>query len=816
MRISYNWLKEYININLPEKEVADILTNIGLEVESIEKFETVKGGLEGIVIGEVISCEKHPNADKLSLTKVNIGQSKPLQIICGAPNVAVGQKVPVALIGTTLYKGKKYYSIQKKKFTGEFSEGMICAEDELGLGDDHDGIMVLDSNAKPGTLAKEYFKIETDTVFEIGLTPNRIDASSHYGVARDLAAFLSDKKNITLMKPSVDKLKINNTDYVIDVKIENCKSCPRYSGISVTGVNVKPSPFWMQNRLKAIGLNPINNVVDITNYILHETGQPLHAFDADKLKGRQIIIKNLPEGTIYTALDEIERKLSDEDLMICDSDGPVALAGVMGGLETGVTDDTVNVFIESAHFNPVSVRRTSKRHGLNTDSSFRFERGVDPHGTVYAMKRAALLMQELAGGNISSDVIDIYPKKINNKKVKLSYDHTKRLIGKKIDKRKIKKILKSLDFIIEKKTQKELQLIVPAYRYDVTREADVIEEILRIYGYNNVEISKKIYSTISHPPKPDPEKVINLISDYLTSIGFYEIISNSLTKSSYYEHIKEFKKENLVNILNPVSADLNAMRQTLLFNGLEAIIYNKNRKNHNLKFYEFGYEYYFRKKENISDIQKNYEEEKNLAILMTGQRFETNWITKQEQLSFYDIKTYTENIISRLGIDIEQVEQNYIKNEIFNEGLEYQINNKKIANLGEINDNLLRLFDIDTPVYYADLKWDILLQLINTIKIEFEPLAKYPEVKRDLALLINKNIQFKQIQKLALQTEKKLLKKVSLFDVYEGENIEKGKKSYAVSFILQDENKTLTDKQIDKIMSNFIQVYENELGAKIR
>jgi len=815
MKISYNWLKDYININIDPEKAADILTNIGLEVEGIEKFESIKGGLEGVFIGEVLTCIKHPNADKLLLANVDINRDKPLQIVCGAPNVQAGQKVPVATIGTTLYKGDESLTLKPTKIRGELSEGMICAEDELGLGNDHSGIMVLNKNTKPGTPAKEYFNIESDTIFEIGLTPNRTDAMCHFGVARDLAAFLSQKQDVILTKPSVDNFKTENNNYNIDVSIKNTNSCPRYSGVSVSGIKIKESPDWLKNKLKAIGLNPINNVVDITNFILHETGQPLHAFDADELADKKIVVKNLPEGTPFVTLDEIERKLSDEDLTICDGKKPVALAGVFGGLHSGVTENTTNVFIESAHFNPASTRRTAKRHQLSTDSSFRFERGVDPEGTIYAMKRAALLIKELAEGTVSSDIIDVYPLKIEREKVSLTYFNIQRLIGKNIGEQQINNILKSLEFEIKNKSKEGFDVIVPPYRYEVTREADVIEEILRIYGYNNIEISPTVLSTISHAKKPDPEKITNSVSDYLTANGFYEIISNSLTKSEYFENKNYFNKNTFVTIFNPLSTDLNIMRQSLLFGGLEAIAYNQNRKIQNIKLYEFGYIYKKNSSKN-NNPHKQYIENKNLALFITGQRYEPNWITKNDNTSFYEIKTYIKNILDKFNLNENDFNTNTISNDLIQQGLEYIYQGKSICNFGMLNKKMQDYFNIDNQVFYGEIEWEILLTLTKNKKIEFIPLPKYPEVKRDLALLLDKKIKFNEIKHLAYKAEGKLLKQINLFDVYEGKNLGEGKKSYAVSFILQDENKTLTDKQIDKIMKKLILVYEKELNAQIR
>ena len=815
MKISYNWLKNYIDTDLSVEEVSKILTDTGLEVEGIEEFESVKGGLEGLVIGKVISCKKHPNADKLTVTTVDIGNGEELPIVCGAPNVAEGQKVVVASVGTILYSNNEEFKIKKAKMRGEASEGMICAEDEIGLGTSHDGIMVLDELAKIGMPAKEYFNIETDTVFEIGLTPNRIDGASHIGTARDLAAYLSQAKKTELIKPSVDEFKIDNNNLPIEIIVEDKEACPRYTGVTVTNVNVKTSPEWLQNRLKAIGLNPINNLVDISNYVLHETGQPLHFFDADKIKGNKVIIKTLPEGSSFVTLDETERKLSADDLMICDENHGMCIAGVFGGTTSGVTENTKNVFIESAHFNSVSVRKTAKRHDLHTDASFRFERGSDPNITVYALKRATLLIKEIAGGEISSDIVDVYPEPVADYKVDLTFRNLKRLIGKKIEKEKVKSILESLDIKIVTENDEKLSLEVPTYRVDVLREVDVIEEILRIYGYNNIEISEHVNSSLSYSPKPDKEKIQNTISDILAANGFNEIMCNSLTKVDYYNDLESYKPSNLVKIFNPLSNDLNVMRQTLLFGGLESIMYNQNRRNPDLKLYEFGNCYYLNDSESENPLKK-YKEEQHLAIFITGNKTEESWITKEEPTSFFLLKSYIENILSRLGFDLNKIETEDISSDIFVEGLNYKYNKNQIVNFGILNKEVLKAFDIDTKVYYAEFSWDNVLKLSTKNSIRYTEIPKYPEVRRDLALLLNKEVKFANVKELAHKSEQKLLKKVSLFDVFEGEKLGANKKSYAVSFILQDENKTLTDKQIDKIMNNFIRVFEKELGAQIR
>ena len=815
MKISYNWLKDYINTDLSVQEISKILTDTGLEVEGIEEFETVKGGLEGLVIGKVTACQKHPNADKLSVTKVDVGGEYELPIVCGAPNVAEGQKVVVATVGTTLYSGNDSFVIKKAKMRGEDSEGMICAEDEIGLGTSHDGIMVLDNDAQVGMLAKDYFKIEKDTVFEIGLTPNRIDGASHIGTARDLAAYLSQTQKTELIKPSVDHFKVDNNSLPIDIIIEDKIACPRYTGVTVSNVKVGSSPEWLQNRLKAIGLNPINNLVDISNYILHETGQPLHFFDADQIEGNKVIIKTLKEETPFITLDEAERKLSSEDLMICNEKNGMCMAGVFGGIKSGVTENTQNVFIESAHFNPVYIRKTAKRHDLHTDASFRFERGSDPNITVYALKRAALLIKEIAGGEISSEIVDVYPEPVADYKVELTFNNLKRLIGKEIEKEKVKKILESLDIKIVSENDEKLSLEVPTYRVDVRREADVIEEVLRIYGYNNIEISEHVNSSLSYTPKPDKEKVQNTISDILTAVGFNEIMCNSLTKANYYDDLASFKTENLVKIFNPLSNDLNVMRQSLLFGGLESVAYNRNRRNTDLQLYEFGNCYSLRDTESANPLKK-YNEEQHLALFITGNKSEESWVIKEEQTTFFTLKSYIENIMERLGFDLNHTIIDDSTLDIFSEGLSYSINNKAIVQFGILSKKLLKAFDIDSPVYFAEFKWDNVLKLLDKNTIRYTEISKYPEVRRDLALLLDKSVKFGQVKELAYKSERKLLKKVSLFDVFEGEKLGVNKKSYAVSFILQDENKTLTDKQIDKIMNNFIRVFEQNLNAQIR
>ncbi len=817
MKISYNWLKDYLDTDLSPEEVSKILTNTGLEVEGMERFESVKGGLEGFVIGEVKACKKHPNADKLSLTRVDIGSGEDLSIVCGAPNVAEGQKVVVATVGTTLYADDKEFKIKKAKMRGEVSEGMICAEDEMGLGDSHDGIMVLEDDVKTGTLAKDYFDIERDVVFEIGLTPNRIDGASHIGTARDLAAYLqSQNKDIKLKKPSVDGFKVDNSELKIPVSIENPDACPRYTAITMTNLQVGPSPKWLQNRLQAIGLKPINNLVDISNFVLHETGHPLHFFDADKIKGGKVIVKTLKDKTPFLTLDNEERELSNEDLMICDTEGGMCIAGVYGGIDSGVTENTKSLFIESAYFNPVYIRKTAKRHTLHTDASFRFERGADPNNTVYALKRAALLIKELAGGKISSEIVDEYPKKIKNEIVDFSYANMERLIGQSISKEKVKSILASLDIQIQEEQEESLKLEIPSYRADVKREVDVIEEILRIYGYDTIEVPSKLNSSISYREKPDVEFLQNQVSDLLSNSGFHEIMSNSLTKPDYYKNLKDYSSEKLVNIFNPLSQDLGAMRESLLFGGLEAIQYNKNRKNPDLRLYEFGNIYWLDKTVHSEDPLKKYKEEPRLALFLHGLSNTGNWTTSKESTSFYELKSFIDNILDRLGFDKNKLEIKETSSELFREGLDYTYNNKTIASYGMVSNAIKVAFDIEEEVYYGDLAWKELIKTAGKHQVIFNPVPKYPAVRRDLALLLDKHITFSQIYELAQKTEKKLLKQIELFDVFEGKQIGENKKSYAVSFVLQDESKTLKDKQIDKIMKNLIRSFEQELGAQIR
>jgi phenylalanyl-tRNA synthetase beta chain len=817
MKISYSWLRQYLNTNLQPEEMSGILTSIGLEVESLEKVEAVKGGLKGVFVGEVLTCAKHPDADKLSVTTVNVGEAEPLNIVCGAPNVAAGQKVMVAKIGTTLYFNDQELTLKKTKIRGQLSEGMICAEDELGLGTSHDGIMVLDASAVIGTPASVYFKLEDDYQLEIGLTPNRIDAASHFGVARDLAAYLNLTNPTKAILPSVDDFKVDNNSLHIPIEVKNSEACPRYSGLTISNVKVGPSPEWLQNRLRSIGLSPINNVVDITNFVLHEVGQPLHAFDADKIAGKKVVVQPLTKETPFTTLDEVERKLHEEDLMICNTSEGMCIAGVFGGTTSGVTEQTKNIFLESACFNPVWIRKTAKRHGLNTDASFRFERGADPNITVWALKRAAMLIREVAGGEISSEVIDVYPNPVSDYSIELNLAYVNRLIGKDIPVETSKKILEGLGIKIEREGDGTLLLNVPPFKVDVQREADVVEEILRIYGYNNIEIGNKVNSTLSHSSRPDKHKVINLISDTLSGNGMNEIMCNSLTKLGYYQNLTTYPVERSVEIINPLSNDLNGLRQSLLFGGLESINYNINRKKPNLKLYEWGNCYYFDKsKENIDKPLKAYNEELRLALWLTGDDTEENWAKKQQKVSFFHAKAFANSIFDKLGIACDVADADDAPNDIFDYGLKLSLNNVLLGYVGLVSEKIRKSLDIKQEVFYAEIRWEIAFNAAQKKKVQFTEISKYPEVRRDLALLINSNVTFAQIKEVALKTERKLIKSINLFDVYQGANLGEGKKSYAVSFILQDDTKTLADKQIDKAMQNLIAAYNRDLEAQIR
>jgi len=809
MKISYNWLKQFLEIDLDAEKVGNILTDLGLEVEGIEKVESVKGGLKGVVVGKVTTCEKHPNADRLKVTMVDLGNGDPVQIVCGAPNVEVGQKVPVATVGTKLYDADgNDFTIKKGKIRGEVSNGMICAEDELGLGPGHEGILVLDRDIEVGKAAAEVFDISTDQVFEIGLTPNRADAMSHYGVARDLRAGLLQRgSNLKMITPSVSNFDVDIRSLKIDVEVEDSTQVPRYAGVTITDIKVGDSPKWIQEKLKAIGLTPINNIVDITNYVLHELGQPLHAFDADKIKGNKILVKNLPSDTPFTTLDGIERKLNKEDIMICDGNStPMCIAGIYGGLSSGVTENTTSIFLESAYFNPVSIRKTAKRFALNTDASFRFERGIDPNITEYALKRAAILIEDIAGGNIASEITDIYPVKIEDHQVRLSYQNTTRLIGEEIPSDTIKNILASLDIKINNHTIAGLGLTIPAYRVDVTREADIVEEILRVYGYNNISTSTKLNTSLSYSDKIDQNKILDLISNQLVSQGLFEIMSNSLTTPDYIKYSDSLKEAQNVQILNPLSTDLSVLRQTLLFSGLEAIAYNINRKNNKLKLFEFGKSYH--------NYESGYDEQKLFSLLISGNRSDDSWLDESKRSDFFYLKGLINTLLERLGLD--QLKSKPTKNDIFSEGMTIQIRKKRIVDFGVVKSSILKEFSIKQEVLYADFNFDNIIQVIKNKSIKVVELSKFPRVKRDLSLLLDKDISFDEIYNLTFHIENKLVQSVDLFDVYEGDKLPPNKKSYAISFILQDNSKTLNDKQIDKIMQKLQHAFETKLKAELR
>lgn len=804
MKISLNWLKEYIEVGKKSAEtISKLLTDTGLEVEGVETFEQIKGGLEGVVIGEVLTCAKHPDADKLNITTVDIGGEDPVPIVCGAPNVAVGQKVAVATVGCTLYPdGENAFKIKKAKIRGEISMGMICAEDELGLGDDHDGILVLDTNLSNGTPASQYFNIENDNILEIGLTPNRADATGHIGVARDLKAVLG----VDVKWPSVEKFKVDNHNSAIEVVVEDQKGCPRYSGVSILGVEVKESPDWLKMKLKSIGLSPINNIVDVTNFVLHEVGQPLHAFDADQIKGNKVVVKTLPKNTEFITLDEEKRKLAVKDLMICDGENTgMCIAGVFGGVKSGVSNSTRNVFLECAYFSPDYIRKTARVHGLKTDASFRYERGTDPNITVYALKRAAMLIKEVAGGEISGEVIDVYPHPIENFIIEVKYRNITRLIGKEIEKERIHRILESLDIEISEDNDTKFTVSVPPYRVDVTREADIIEEILRIYGFNNVETpSFNSADYLAVFPKKDKHKIRNKVTQLLNSKGYFEIMTNSLTKHEYAE-LGDYNAEENIEILNKLSEDLGVMRQSLLFTGLEVLAYNINRKQKDIKLLEFGNTY---KKQ-----EGEYLEEERMSVFLSGDIVQEHWKTKTRKADYYDLLSDVLSIIEKTIST--NIEYKRLDNLLFEYGIDLAINNTVVAHVGKVANNITKALGIKQEIFFGDINWNLLLKQVND-NIVFEEVSKFPEVRRDLSLVIDKSITFEQVRKVALATENNLLKQINVFDVYEGEKIDEGKKAYAMSFILEDENKTLTDKVIDKTMNRLMVRFELELDAIIR
>ena len=835
MNISYNWLKEYVDFDLSAQEVADALTSEGLEVGSVEEVQTIKGGLQGLVVAEVLTCEAHPNSDHMHITTVNIGEAEPVQIVCGAANVAAGQKVIVATLGTKLYDGDECFTIKKSKLRGVESNGMICAEDEIGIGNDHSGIIVLPNDAVVGTPAAEYYNIKSDYVIEVDITPNRADACSHYGVARDLYAWLvQNGYKTSIHRPSDEAFAVDNNDLEIAVDVQNTEACPRYAAVTVTGCEVKESPDWLKDKLRTIGLRPINNIVDITNYIMMAYGQPLHCFDADMIDGKKVVVKTMPDGTPFVTLDGEEHKLSDRDLAICNANAPMCIAGVFGGKGSGTYETTKNVLFESAYFNPTWIRKSARRHGLSTDASFRFERGIDPNGQIYALKQAAILAKELAGGKVSMQIKDVYPNPISDFKVSVEYKYINDLIGKEIPAETVKSIVKSLEMQILSENAEGLELQVPAYRVDVQRPCDVVEDILRIYGYNNVEIPTSVNSCLAIKGDIDKSnKLQNLVAEQLVGCGFNEILNNSLTKAAYYDNLASFKSENLVRVINPLSTDLNVMRQTLLFGGLESIAHNVNRKSSNLKFFEFGNCYYFHAENKCADIIPGvskstepevikhvldaYSEDYHMALWLTGKKVSGSWAHADEASSIYELKAYVLNIFARLGVNMASLVVVDGKSDIFSKSVEIQNRGGKVlAVFGIVSKKLQKAFDIANEVYYADINWKQAMKAIKNNKVSYKEISKFPAVSRDLALLVDKNVEFAAIEEIAYKCEKKLLKDVKLFDVYEGKNLEAGKKSYAVNFTLQDEQKTLNDKQIDAIMNKIIDALTKQLDAKLR
>ena len=820
MNISYNWLKRYLDADLSAERMAEILTELGLEVEEFEKIETIKGGLKGVVVGEVLTCEDHPDSDHLHITTVDVGAETPLQIVCGAANCRKGLKVMCATVGAVLYPidSDEEFKIKRSKIRGVESLGMLCAEDELGIGRNHEGIMELPEDAVVGTPAKEYLHIADDCLIGIGLTPNRVDAASHIGVARDLAAYLKSRgERVEFRLPSVEEFKVDDTSRTIEVEVINSEAAPRYAGITVSGCKIAPSPEWMQNELRAAGINPKNNLVDITNYVLFELGQPLHAFDADKIEGDKVVVRSAVEGEKFITLDGVERTLTANDLMICSAERPMCIAGVYGGQDSGISDETVNVFIESAYFHPVWVRKTAKRFGLNTDASFRFERGVDPNIQVYALKRAAMLMQELAGGRITSEIIDINPTPAQHFEFDFSLERARKLIGKNIEEETFMTILNSLDVEVRGREGEVLHVAVPPYRVDVQREADLIEDVLRVYGYNNIEISDHVNSTLSYAPKPDKSRLQNIASDYLSANGYTEIMSNSLTKSSYYEGCTTYPAERCVKILNPLSQDLNVMRQTLMFNALEAVELNVNRRNGNLKMYEVGNCYAFaEEKASEENALAKYEETYRIGITVTGLATQLSWNSKAEPSSFFTLRAMVEKLLKRFGIDIYALQCEGLESDLYADAIVLKQGPKEVLRMGAVSPIVRKKFDIKQEVYFAEIDFDQLIKMTKKSKVQFKELSKFPEVKRDLALLVDKGVSFSQLRSIAFATEKKLLKSVSLFDVYEGDKLPEGKKSYALSFILEDKNQTLTDKQIERTMANIQTQLEQKTGAEVR
>ena len=824
MNISYKWLKEYVDFDLGAEQVAEALTSIGLEVGSVEEVQAIKGGLQGLVVAEVLTCEPHPNSDHMHVCSVNIGAEEPVQIVCGAPNVAQGQKVIVATLGTKLYDGEECFTIKRSKLRGIESLGMICAEDEIGIGTSHDGIIVLPQEAKVGTPAAEYYGIESDWVIEVDITPNRADACSHYGVARDLSAWLVRNGHKTaLHRTDVSSFAADNNDLDIDIVVENAEACPRYCGVTIKGCEVKESPEWLQTKLRTIGVRPINNVVDVTNYVMFAYGQPLHCFDADMIEGKKVVVKTMPEGTPFVTLDGVEHKLSERDLAICNANAPMCIAGVFGGKGSGTYETTKDVLLESAYFNPTWIRKSARRHGLNTDASFRFERGIDPDLQVYALKVAALMVKELAGGTVSMDIKDIEaPGLAKNFAVDLEYKYAHDLIGKTIPAEVIKEIVTSLDMKITAETESGISLSVPAYRVDVQRPCDVVEDILRIYGYNNVEIPTAVKSSLTIKGEVDrSNKLQNLVSEQLVGEGFREILNNSLTKEAYYNDLTAYPKDRAVKLLNPLSSDLNVLRQTLLFGGLESIAHNANRKNANLRFFEFGNCYYKNpattEEQKAADTLAAYSEDLHLGLWLTGQRVEASWAHPEEPSSVYELKAYVGHILTRLGAPVGKLKQQAGTNDIFAKSLALVDNNGTVVlEFGLVKKALTAAFDISAEVYFADINWTLLMKKTKKHSVNFTEISKFPAVSRDLALLVDKSVEFARIEQIAFAADKKFLKKVTLFDVYEGKNLEAGKKSYAVNFLLQDDTKTMNDKQTDAVMAKIIASLEKQLGAKLR
>ena len=835
MNISYKWLREYVETDLTAQQIADALTSAGLEVEGVEEVQSIKGGLEGLWIGKVLTCEAHPNSDHMHICTVDVAQGEPLQIVCGAPNVAADQKVVVAVVGTKLYDGDEVFTIKRSKLRGVESFGMICAEDEIGIGTDHNGIIVLPDDAVVGTPAAKYYNIESDYVIEVDITPNRADACSHYGVARDLYAWLIQNGYKTCLKrPSCDDFKVDDEALPISIDVQNTEACPRYCAVSLTGCQVKESPEWLQNKLRVIGLRPINNIVDITNYIMMAYGQPLHCFDADMILGKNVVVKTMPEGTPFVTLDGEEHKLSNRDLAICNAEEPMCIAGVFGGKGSGTYDSTVNVLLESAYFNPTWIRKSARRHGLSTDASFRFERGIDPNGQIYALKQAAILAKELAGAKVSMQIVDIYPNPLPDFNVSLKYNYVDTLIGKHIPTETIKSIVTSLEMKIQNETAEGLELVVPAYRVDVQRPCDVVEDILRIYGYNNIEIPTTLKSSLSVKGDPDKShKLQNLVSEQLVGAGFREILNNSLQRGAYYEGLENYKSENLVKLLNPLSQDLNSLRQTLLFGGLESIARNTNYRNADLKFFEYGNCYKFQAEKRCADIIPGvsssrdpevikhvldaYSEDYHLGLWVTGKRVSGSWAHADEDSSFYELKAYVMNIISRLGVPFGLLVFAQGTSDIYDKSIQIQNRGGKVlVEMGIVSHKILKGFGISAPVYFADLRWKQLMKTIKNLAVTYTEISKFPAVSRDLALLLDESVEFEQVEKIAYQTEKKLLKGVKLFDVYEGDKLPEGKKSYAVNFILQDNEKTLNDKQIDAIMQKLINNLSSQLKAELR